>query len=167
MPRNVLLDQLADRSGSLLSMHGCMCARAGRLACARASSAVRLVFCVLTCCILYRPSPSSLRAPSLDVLSLDVVMSHREPALEGTRTCIPSDMGSRTVSRRVRRVFVPPRPAPNTVWRQLHAVFGAGRSTTSLPKVKRRISRAFSIGCFMEPLASPQRRGPFRGTWSP
>lgn len=51
-----------------------MCTRTGRLAWApRSSIAVRLVFCVLTCCVLYM-SDRPLR-PSLDVCHLDVDVS--------------------------------------------------------------------------------------------
>lgn len=87
------------------SLHGCTSARAGPLACAtRALRRSRLVFCVLTCCVLY--CPTAPHDPSLDVLSLDVVVCRaaigREPALAPrgpaaaglVRTCIPSDMRS-------------------------------------------------------------------------
>lgn len=119
-------------------MHGSTYVRTGGTACMR-PRLLRSASCVLCLDVLYSVSSEPLHAPSLDVLSLDVVKRCRDRLRARACTCIPSDMGSRSVSRSVRRDLVPPRSAPSS-----RGV--VRRPTFSLPKVKRRTSRAFFIG---------------------
>lgn len=104
VPRNVLLDPSVDLI-ALTVTSAWMYLWAGGPACMRPpcpSAAVRLVFCVLTFCVCICPTaPNDL---PLDVyLDVDVVVARPAASpFEDTaglvRTCIPSDMGIRTVS---------------------------------------------------------------------
>lgn len=68
-------------------MHGCICAPAGWLACVRGASCV---LCLDVFCSVSSKPPPPLLDPSLDVLSLDVVIRAVigcEPGLERTPRC--------------------------------------------------------------------------------
>lgn len=86
VPRNVLLDPSVDPIALTVTSAWPYVSRAGRLACAPAPRvpAARLVFCVLTCCVLYLSNPSR---PTL--CSLAVVVCRAALAPRGHRRARP------------------------------------------------------------------------------
>lgn len=94
VPRNVPLDPSVDLV-AMSPMHGYKCALAGRFACApRWPIVLRLVFCVLTCCVCLstRLWRSATRCTPIWMLMFMAARSPRGDTAGLVLTCIPSDM---------------------------------------------------------------------------